>query len=205
MELEDLRLTKEEIPILHEACFQVPIHHKLLDPTLSIEPNIASRIFERTALEWYQDLEQYRKTADLDKETKEWYDNVWLRELPRIEIQYGSQIMVPGHWTDEHINQDNGLTRCFSISRDSGGSLHFPGLTDECKSCLSIIRKNKGYIRFSPEKAKEFGFNEYISLKEKFTNVNIYGHHNIDYYPGALFLRNWAINYMNEALKFVAD
>ena len=29
----------------------------------------------------------------------------------------------------------------------------------------------------------------------------VYAQHNVDSYPGALFLRNWAILYMNEVFK----
>ena len=33
--------------------------------------------------------------------------------------------------------------------------------------------------------------------------MHVYAQHNIDHYPGALFLRNWAILYMNEVFKQV--
>ena len=63
---------------------------------------------------------------------------------------------------------------------------------NEIFSCQSF---GKPYILFSEEKAKEF--------KSKGNRFFVYSPHNIDYYPGALFLRNWAIMYMNEVLKEV--
>ena len=43
MELEKLFLRKEELPILHETCFQIPIHPRLLNPDLEIEESIARK------------------------------------------------------------------------------------------------------------------------------------------------------------------
>ena len=52
----------------------------------------------------------------------------------------------------------------------------------------------RDYINyFSDKKAKEFEIRKNTAF--------VYAHHNIDAYPGALFLRNWAIRYMNEVFK----
>jgi hypothetical protein len=58
MELEELFLKKEELPILYKTCFQIPIHPKLLDPSLNINTPIANRIFPEVAEEWYEDLKK---------------------------------------------------------------------------------------------------------------------------------------------------
>ena len=57
------------------------------------------------------------------------------------------------------------------------------------------------YIGFSESKAREFAIK--VDENNKCGIVNVHSHHNIDSYPGALFLRNWAMAYNNEALKQV--
>jgi len=37
MNLEQLFLKKEELPILYKTCFEIPIHPKLLDENLRID------------------------------------------------------------------------------------------------------------------------------------------------------------------------
>ena len=62
------------------------------------------------------------------------------------------------------------------------------------------------YVKFSKDKALEFGIkNNFINLGDGLegAQVYVYSQHNVDNYPGALFLRNWAILYLNEAMKQV--
>jgi hypothetical protein len=184
MEISQLLLTKEELPILHDSCFQIPIHPKLLDLNIKINPSIAKNIFARVAEEWRNDLIKHiPQEKDLGK--KEWYENVFLKGHREITKRDYSQFF--GTWKDEIQLADNGFVEGFSISRNGGGSLYFNKDDDLCQSF------GKPYIKFSEEKAKEFEFED-----NKFF---VYSPHNIDYYPGALFLRNWAINYMNEVLQ----
>ncbi len=51
----------------------------------------------------------------------------------------------------------------------------------------------KIYMRCSPKKLREY--------QKKNGRIYVYHQHNVDYYPSALFLRNWAIAYLNEAMK----
>lgn len=185
MELEELFLKKEELPILYKTCFQIPIHPKLLDPSLNIDTLIAKRIFPDVAQDWYEDLKKYNPE---DKQEKEWIDNVFLKEKPVIEKQFNHQIM--NFWQDDTNIEKNGFVSCFSISRNAGGSIYFD---EEDFNCRSI---GKAYIHFSDEKYKEF-------KPEGEDNLFVYSSHNIDHYPGALFLRNWAIKYMNEVFRQV--
>ena len=208
MKLEELRLKKEELPILNENCFKVPIHPihpRLLDPHIILPDDLASRIFPETTTEWFKDLKEYRENADLDNQTREWYDEVWLKEEPVITREGTLQVIRPGHWKDEYITHENGFARCLSISRDFGGSFYFPGTSElECSEMLPESGESR-YIRFSSQKAKEFSFEEIPFEDGKYLKIHVYGHHNIDHYPGALFLRNWAINYMNKAFEFITD
>jgi len=80
----------------------------------------------------------------------------------------------------------------FSISRNAGGSLYF---WEDDINCEGIIPNS--YIRFSKDKAKEFACKDIKDYNLAF----IYAQHNVDSFPGALFLRNWAIEYMNQVFK----
>lgn len=185
MHLEELSLKKEELPILYKTCFQIPIHPKLLDPKLNIDKSIAQRIFPDIAEEWYEDLKKYNPK---DKGEKEWIDNVFLKEKPIIEKHFNHQIF--NSWQDDVSFGENGFVTCFSINRNAGGSIYFH---EEDMNCRSI---GSAYIHFSDEKYKEF-------KPQDEDNLFVYSSHNIDHYPGALFLRNWAIKYMNEVFNQV--
>ena len=51
MQLENLIIKKDEIPILYEYCFQVPIHPKLLNQNVNIDENTARGVFSKAAEE----------------------------------------------------------------------------------------------------------------------------------------------------------
>lgn len=188
MQLEELFLKKQELPILNETCFQIPIHPRLLDPNLKIDETIAQRIFPEVAQDWYDDLRRY---IPEDLEKRNWIKRVFLKEKPVIEKNFGHQML--NFWEDDVNFMDNGLVQCFSISRNAGGSIYF---NEDDENCLSF---GQLYIKFPNEKLKEF---EYEKLGE-YSKILTYSQHNIDHYPGALFLRNWAIRYMNEVFKQV--
>jgi len=153
MKLNDLLLKKEELPILDETCFQVPIHPKLLDDKISLNPDLAKNIFPQVAEEWSKELKR----------------------------------KFPESWKDLYQTSENGFATGFQISRDCAGNIYFDEEDNNCRAF------GKRYIQFSEEKFKEFqnGKNE----------IYTYASGNIDHYPGALFLRNWAIKYMNEVFK----
>ncbi len=205
MNLGELKLKKEELPILHESCFEIPIHPRLLESNLTLPHDLASETFRETIDDWYEDLRNYVNKENLKPTKRKWYENYWLKEKTKIERQGNHQVLMPCQWMDKYITQENGFARCFSISRDFGGSLYFPSSHGECEDILSLSSENRGYIRFSAEKAKEFGFEELELGDEKVVKVHIYGSHNIDHYHSALFLRNWAINYMNKAFEFIVN
>ena len=186
MQLEKLFLTKQELPIHGKTAFCIPIHPKLLNQNIKMDESIPKKTFQKTAEEWYQELKEYTKNLDKGLE-KEWIKNVFLKNKPKITKHFDNQILN-GFWEDDVGFRENGLVQYFSISRNTGGTLYF---REDDFNCKTIIPS--GYIKFSEEKAKEF----MISEKRTF----IYAQHNVDAYPGALFLRNWAINYMNEVFK----
>lgn len=189
MELDRLFLKKEELPILYKKCFQIPIHPKLLGENIKIDETIAQRIFSEVAEEWYKDLKKY---SPEDIREKEWIKQVFLKEKPKI-IKHLNHQILNGFWRNDVSFADNGFATGFSISRDGGGSIYFNDWDSYHHETL--IPNN--YILFSPEKTEEFRYKK----SGEYSIALSYTSHNIDHYPGALFLRNWAIKYMNEVFK----
>ncbi len=201
MRLEELKLTKEEIPILYDRFFLVPIHPRLLSSDIQLDPQLACKSFEQAAQEWYRDLSQLVTREEIDAATRQRYKELFIPEPPEIIMRYGRQCLKIIDWTgweNDHILQDNGFMRALSISRDFGGSLYF---TESDSGCTAVTFGNDMYIRFSREKALAYA----KQFREEFIKVSVYSHHNIDEYPGALFLRNWAITYLNSALESIID
>jgi len=200
MKIEDILLKKEEIPILNECFFQMPIHPRLLDRSIMLDPKLANKLFPNAAQEWYIDLKEYEKTIE-DESTKKWLNDVFLKEEPQIKEEYGIQYLRDGRWEDRVERADNGFARCFMINRDVGGSMFF----NNDRSCEAFVSFDgtDDFLRFSKEKITEFAkeIKDYGDFKGG--NLHVYGLHNVDAYPGALFLRNWAILYLNEAMKQV--
>lgn len=190
MKLDKLFLTKEELPILHDSCFQIPIHPKLLDSTINLRPEIAKEIFAKVAQDWYDELKVYSDLEE-DLSKKNWYEESFLKQEVKIITHLDHQFLNEV-WRDNIETLDNGLVSDFSINRNVGGSLYF---WREDVNCEAIIPNN--YIRFSEEKTKEFTFKK----MERYNLGFIYAQHNIDYLPGALFLRNWALEYMNQVFR----
>jgi hypothetical protein len=196
MDLDKLLIKKEEIPILHDCCFRIPIHPKFVNGTINLDSSIANGLFSDVASDWYLDLVRYRDGLE-EGSTKEWISNVFLKSVPVVKRREGTQFL-DDCWEDNVNVNDNGFVIGFSISRNSGGSLYFDM---EDISCNEIIFFDTGrYIRFSEEKAREFAKDSSI-YTNKGVKSFVYAHHNIDFYPGALFLRNWAIAYQNELFK----
>jgi len=199
MKLEDLLLKKEEHPILHESCFRIPIYPGLLDETININPDLAHEVFPKVANEWYDDLNEYAKTLP-DGDNKNWIEEVFVKEKPIVRIEGG--VYTFDGWTENTSLESNGFASALDISRNSGGTLYFDKGNYDCEQFV-IFNSQTGYIRFSKEKAEAYAIR--IKDGDKGAIMNIYAAHNIDYYPGALFLRNWAILYQNEALKELAS
>ena len=173
MKLKDLLLTKEEFPILNETGFQIPVHPRLLNRNLSINTTIAKKCFNELIADW-----------EIDKELAEYYKENGLD----LDLEKN-----PG-WHYLTREEENGLVSYFSISRDYVGGIHFD---EEDFESFSPIPNQ--HIKFSEKKAKEFEFKKIGNYKMAL----VYRQDNVDFFPGALFLRNWAIMYFNEVFKQV--
>ena len=199
MDLEQLLLQKEELPILRETSFIVPIHPVLLRPDIKLNPSLAHQVFPQAAAEWYADLAAYTEGL-ADGQTKNWYKEVFQREKPIVAKEHRRQTLR-GAWQDDIVKTETGFAYGLSISRDGGGSLYF-NKEDQC--CLRGIFPK--LVNFTPEKFKAYAVpNEPFPVDLLGAIAYAYGHHNIDYYPGALFLRNWAILYLNAAMKALGE
>ena len=201
MKIEDILLKKEELPILNETAFYVPIHTKLLSSEVKIDENLARNVFPKAAEEWYNDLKTYSEQLP-NGEHKDWINRVFLKKKPKVKQDYGNQILDTINWRDEVLTKENGFAN-LSINRNFGGSLYFNKDEMGNDAFVSFNRKDER-IQFTKEKALEYGHRTMkLYNNTEGSLVYVYLQHNIDNYPGALFLRNWAILYLNEAMKQV--
>ena len=206
MKLEDLMLRKEEIPILPwNNYFKVPIHPKLLDSDIKLDVNLARIIFSKAADEWYNDLKEYSKALE-SKDDKKWISEVFLKNPPKVIKLYQNlpnQRLDELDWSDDVLTLENGFAKSLSINRNLGGSLQFDKNEMSCKT-FSTFDDSNGYIRFSKDKALEFGVGNIVTHGcSEGVDVYTYVMDNVRHYPAALFLRNWVRLYLNEAMKQV--
>jgi len=201
MELEKLLLKKEELPIEYDDCFYVPVHPKLVDSNIKIDETIAGKVFPQVAREWYAELKEYSNNLQ-NNQDKEWINNGFLKDGYRIKKRYPHQYVGKSGWRDDFFTSENGFISSISVSRNAGGTLHFNiKEPDEIFVCLD--GRNR-YVRFPKEKIREFG-HKTVELPNGTNGVKmcVFRQHNIEFYPGALFLRNWAIFCINESLRQV--
>lgn len=196
MKLKEVLLTKEEIQILSKTAFFVPIHPALLNDSANIDPTLAKKVFPQAANEWYQDLKQAVESVQ-DAQERKWIREIFLNKEPRIEIAhpntpYAEQRLASVHWTDNAIKGSNGFATSLEISRDYGGTLYLSP---------DLVYIGTRFVKFSPEKFSEYDYGAPSTETRDGCYTHVYLQHNVDHFPGALFLRNWAILYLNEALK----
>lgn len=198
MNLQELLLTKDEIPIFQDKYFVVPIHPLLL--TEKLDPRIAHHVFPLAAREWYTELQK----APATPEKREWYKKVFLGHEPHIEEKNGIQIMTPpsGGWLDHVTTADNGFATVLGVNRDQGMLMFMEGWM---RSFDYICSPN---VNISRPKLKAYAAPDPPAIQvEDLPGVNafVYRRENIIEFPAALFLRNWAILYLNKALKSIED
>ena len=194
MSIENLLLTKEEVPIISGSHFIIPIHPMLLRKDMVIDKNLAYSVFPQAAEEWYTELTEYVSTLENGKE-KTWINDVFLKGKPEVKEERGRLTVYPlKFWQALVETMENGFATVLSINRNVGGSLFLP--PDDKKQHISPV-----IVKFSPEKFKAYEAED-IGLDSSLGAYSYaYDQHNIDNYQGALFLRNWAMLYVNEALK----
>ena len=208
--LDQLLLSKDEIPIFKDRFFHLPVHPQLL--SVKLDPELGIKVFPQAVQEWYAELSAHTERLDSKNKLKKWYQEVFLREEPRIVNLGNYLIIIPLRWESGVYCNEEGFAHSLSIARDAGGSLVNP----------QVRYVYDDQIRFTPDKFKEYEvpLTEINRLKEKdlspeeleehgilrlgmegMTELLVYGQHNVEFYPGALFLRNWGVLYLNAALR----
>lgn len=197
MNIEQLVLTKEEIPILHGRCFELPIHPALLREKLN--PLLAHHVFPQAAKEWYDDFSEAVK-RETDPQNKRWYEEVFLVH-PEITIENGHQVLISllhGVWRDMVLTEENGFASSLSINRDVGGTIGY-------QRDISVHNYIcPPYVNFTPEKLRAYAAQP-PSEGLRGVRAHSYNLHNVDHLPGALFLRNWGLLYLNAAMCSIKD
>ena len=202
LSLDDLFLRKEELPILHGTSFHVPIHPLLLSEGVKISPLIPRQVFPIVAWEWFEEFTAYCDTVT-DEETREWYQKSFLSRRPSfMEFADGLLGLKSPGWKPESYHLSNGFAHTLCIERSYGGSLYFNQGGSNYR--VPVLSGRNKYVLFSEEKARAFCFKDDSSSSSEKEYFHVYAHHNVEYYPGALFLRNWAVECVNKALRQVS-
>lgn len=196
MNIDDLVLKKEEIPIriggkdstgLRSIFFQVPIHPEILKAELN--PRLARNAFRVAAINWYDDLAKFVEGSDNPEYCARM--KPFLKKRPSLfQKSEGQVFTVMGGWRDWIQTDENGFVTCMMIERNLGGSLY---LNDDLEYLFP--RSNN----FSSQKLREYGVETFRGSSG--VKAHIYSRHNVDHYAGALFLRDWAVAYLNAALR----
>ena len=94
MQLEDLLLRKEELPIslssdtnrntgFRVPIFRVPIYPRLISSEVSLDPKLADGVFEEAARQWYEDLKLYLDSQD-SKPERDWTNETFYKKGLKI-------------------------------------------------------------------------------------------------------------------------
>lgn len=213
MDFDQILIRKEEIPIYEvhtgtgtKPYFQLPIHPIFASDKIRLDESLAQRLFPKVLPEWYAELKAHADNLK-EGEAKSWLYEVFLEEEPFVKKKYGSQYIGPKEiWRDDVGFLKNGFAFYFSLERNTAGSMgvHF----GDFRGARNYV--GRGRVKFSPEKFAEYSCDREIGKKITEKEIEkakdgveayVFGHHNMEIYPSALFLRNWGIMYENEALK----
>jgi len=121
MRIEDILIRKEEVPIILDTNFEIPIHPLLLQPGSRINPKLANSLFEKAAQEWYEDLLAYSSAMpESQNKEKEWIKSIFLKSNGKIENVHRVQRVKEVGWEDTVGTDENGFASHLSISRNGG-------------------------------------------------------------------------------------
>ncbi len=194
MTVEEFMLEREEIPVTERGGFMMPFPSIFLEEDLSVNSSIPSEVFQATVIQWHEDLSAIVDKME-DCETRKWYGRAFLNDPPVVEKISGYQKYAG--WKDFYETNEQGFPIDFYISRNGGGSLFYS--PDQDKKLYVPLGRDTLYSRLSELKAKFFGYKFFDDEKSEVT-MHAYSSHNVDRLPGALFLRNWAVQSVNAAL-----
>jgi len=185
-DLELVLLKKEEIPISPSVNysyvrpnFTIPIHPKLLDPEVKVNPELARLVFPQALEEWQKDLPKLAQKLKHCEVAQE-----HLKKYSGKKIIWERGTIRPMGWNCEVYTISNG----FAYKLDLGGQ-------DDIVYDEATITPWNTNFSFTSKKFKQYASQD--------GDVARYSLHNVDHFANALFFKNWAILYLNEALKQV--
>lgn len=128
-----LLLRREEITILVGNGFHLPIHPKLLDPSINLDEDLAFRVLEQSAEDWFADIQNI--IGEQDTETRDWWKEKYFGEPRRI-------LRIPGK-----ISLESDIFPEISFMANENGFVRVLGLL-----------RNQGCLYFNHEEPKYIGF-----------------------------------------------
>ncbi len=194
------QLTKDEIRIFgpNHTGFYVPIHPTLLEQSRSFDRTLANRVFPQAAGEWYEDLQTFlANTPTLEPDLREYCKELLRYGKPRVLAVDGRQELEHIGWEDRVRTDERGFATTLALSPSTNG-LYFSE-DSHCRVALSLRGGPETRFNLSREKVQSLAGEEHGD----FAIVATYGKHNVNTLPGALFLRNWAMAYVNAAMTSV--
>lgn len=197
----DFELTKNEIRINKYGGFYIPIHPILLNPSSSFDRDLARKTFTKIPSEWHDDLNTYLESPEGRKdENREFYAREFLgRKKPTVIEELREQRLDTPPWRDNVFTDKRGFATSLMISRNSGGSLYYSQGDSCCEKGIELEGEDNIFFKLSKEKISQLIHGRF----ENYGELRVYAHHNVDFFPGALFLRNWALAYVNAAIASI--
>ncbi|MCX6774797.1 MAG: hypothetical protein NTY99_01760 [DPANN group archaeon] len=186
MKLERLLLKKEEIPIVPSTnyayvrpIFTIPIHPKLIDYGTKLDPELARSVFPQALEEWQKDLP---KLAQKLRHCEVAQEHLGKYLGKKITLEKGT--IQPMGWTCEISKMPNGFAERLDL-----------GVQDDLVYDGATVTPWNTTSYFPNKKFKQYRSDD--------GNMARYSLHNVDHFANALFFKEWAILYLNEALKQV--
>lgn len=214
MDIDQILLDRGEV-LIHDSfdpshptetphpIFFVPIHPKLLSKNVSMNEFYAKSAFPEVVDDWQDDLKKYSDSImenknypeEFDKEEYKSYIDTHISRKVEAVFEHNEYKLKPTSWESSVTTSETGFARSISVGASMGGTLFFDPNSEYMVSPHDL--------KFSDEKFLEYQSDKKFGNPKDGLYVNAYSHHNIDWYPSGLFLRNWAVKYLNKVMKQV--
>src|SRR3989344_2146185 len=185
MQIEDMLLTKAEIPVFENGYFMLPIHKTLVDKRTKVPAGIAQEVFPQAVTGWYDDLMRHVEALP-DGEERSWFKQAYLKRRAKP-----STMAKRVGWYAHAGLSENGLARQLMLDMKCTCIGFCPGIDDRA------ISVDYPFVKMSAAKIRSYALNCQRSERGVFGIVRTYEPHNVDRYPEGLMLRNWGLLYLN--------
>ncbi|MBI4017829.1 MAG: hypothetical protein HY366_02700 [Candidatus Aenigmarchaeota archaeon] len=188
MELEDLLLKKEEIPLqrsqieFYPAPCNVPVHPLLLDEKRRFDIRLAHTVFPMVVQEWHEELKTYAGQPDW-KDERDLIEE-YLSVKPRVVEREALYVEPYGRYGERWETSRGRLTNGFPGALSNGAHTSF-------------------FVNVDDDLGAELRMNFSDRKRELYRGCRPYSQHNVHTLSHALLLRNWAIACVNEGLMQV--